>query len=105
MTNTAEMAAAVNSRVAYCYLFIAVAAVADYTPAARHAVKLKKSGESLSLTLEPTVDILATVALLGRGDTWWGGDRVAIIGEQVGVSRGGAKSLVDANRFPDGTEW
>ena len=39
-----------------------VAAVADYTPDAAHEQKLKKSGEPLTLTLKPTVDILATVA-------------------------------------------
>ncbi len=56
------MAAAVTARVGDCDAFIAVAAVADYTPAAPSERKLKKGGAPLTLTLEPTVDILATVA-------------------------------------------
>ena len=39
-----------------------MAAVADYAPIEARAVKLKKSEQPLTLTLEPTVDILATVA-------------------------------------------
>ena len=43
-------------------IFIGVAAVADYTPGPAREHKLKKSSEPLTLTLAPTVDILATVA-------------------------------------------
>jgi phosphopantothenoylcysteine decarboxylase/phosphopantothenate--cysteine ligase len=60
--SAAEMAAAVDSKVAACDIFIAVAAVADYTPVASHARKLKKGEQPLTLTLKPTVDILATIA-------------------------------------------
>jgi len=60
--SAAEMAAAVSERVGHADIFIAVAAVADYTPEKVHARKLKKSAEALKLTLKPTVDILATVA-------------------------------------------
>ncbi len=56
------MADAVLSRIDHTDVFIAVAAVADYTPEVAHAQKLKKSAEGLTLTLKPTVDILATVA-------------------------------------------
>jgi phosphopantothenoylcysteine decarboxylase/phosphopantothenate--cysteine ligase len=38
------------------------AAVADYRPAAPEAKKMKRSGGSLNLELEPTPDILADVA-------------------------------------------
>jgi len=62
VTSAAQMAEAVLSRVADCDVFIAVAAVADYTPEAPSEQKLKKSGDRLMLTLKPTVDILATVA-------------------------------------------
>jgi phosphopantothenoylcysteine decarboxylase / phosphopantothenate---cysteine ligase len=62
VTSAADMASEVDSRVAACDIFIAVAAVADYAPAESRAVKLKKSEQPLTLTLEPTVDILATVA-------------------------------------------
>ncbi len=57
-----DMAAAVDSAVKTCDVFIAVAAVADYTPVDAHATKLKKSAEPLTLALKPTVDILAAVA-------------------------------------------
>lgn len=43
-------------------VFIAAAAVADYRPAQRDGAKIKKSDQNLSLTLEPTADILAAVA-------------------------------------------
>ncbi len=57
-----QMASAVIARVPTCDLFIAVAAVADYTPASVSERKLKKSGAPLTIELKPTVDILATVA-------------------------------------------
>jgi phosphopantothenoylcysteine decarboxylase/phosphopantothenate--cysteine ligase len=62
VTSTAQMAEAVFARVADCDIFIAVAAAADYTPVEPRAQKIKKSGEILTITLKPTVDILATVA-------------------------------------------
>ena len=62
VTSTAQMAEAVFSRVADCDIFIAVAAAADYTPVEPRTQKIKKSGEALTITLKPTVDILATVA-------------------------------------------
>ena len=62
VTSAAQMAEAVLARVDRCDVFIAVAAVADYTPEAPSEQKLKKSGDRLTLTLKPTVDILATVA-------------------------------------------
>ena len=60
--SAAQMADAVMSRVAACDVFVGVAAVADYTPEHPQARKLKKSGDDLTLTLKPTVDILAAVA-------------------------------------------
>ncbi|MCC7040230.1 MAG: bifunctional phosphopantothenoylcysteine decarboxylase/phosphopantothenate--cysteine ligase CoaBC [Burkholderiales bacterium] len=66
VTSAAQMAEAVLARVAECDVFIAVAAVADYTPATVHEQKVKKSNDALSITLKPTVDILATVATLPR---------------------------------------
>jgi len=59
-----EMADAVLARVHDADVFVAVAAVADYTPAKVSERKIKKSGAPLTITLEPTVDILATVAAL-----------------------------------------
>jgi phosphopantothenoylcysteine decarboxylase/phosphopantothenate--cysteine ligase len=60
--SAADMAAAVEQRVATCDVFIAVAAVADYTPDTVSDRKLKKDRTPLTITLQPTVDILATVA-------------------------------------------
>ncbi len=60
--SAADMARAVDARVANADLFIGVAAVADYTPGAPQASKLKKTNGALTLTLEPTIDILARVA-------------------------------------------
>ncbi|HEY0081207.1 MAG TPA: bifunctional phosphopantothenoylcysteine decarboxylase/phosphopantothenate synthase, partial [Pyrinomonadaceae bacterium] len=57
-----EMLAAVRAEVKGATVFIGAAAVSDYRPATRAAQKLKKSGAALTLTLEPTPDILASVA-------------------------------------------
>src|SRR4030095_10230623 len=62
VTSAAQMAEAVLGRVDRADIFLAVAAVADYTPEAPSERKLKKSSSSQTLTLKPTVDILATVA-------------------------------------------
>jgi phosphopantothenoylcysteine decarboxylase/phosphopantothenate--cysteine ligase len=56
------MHAAVRAEVKNATVFIGAAAVSDYRPAQRAAQKIKKSGTSLTLTLEPTPDILAAVA-------------------------------------------
>jgi phosphopantothenoylcysteine decarboxylase/phosphopantothenate--cysteine ligase len=57
-----EMRSAVAREVEGTTVFIAAAAVSDYRPSTRAADKLKKTGETLTLTLEPTTDILAEVA-------------------------------------------
>jgi phosphopantothenoylcysteine decarboxylase/phosphopantothenate--cysteine ligase len=61
VTSAAQMAQAVLARIDAADVFIGVAAVADYTPERTHAQKVKKSSSDLTLTLGPTVDILATV--------------------------------------------
>jgi phosphopantothenoylcysteine decarboxylase / phosphopantothenate---cysteine ligase len=58
----AQMLDEVTQHVVTADLFFAVAAVADYTPAAPRSQKMKKQADALSLDLTPTVDILATVA-------------------------------------------
>ena len=57
-----DMAAAVDARVKTSDIFVAVAAVADYAPATVQTRKLKKSAQPLTLTMKPTVDILASIA-------------------------------------------
>jgi phosphopantothenoylcysteine decarboxylase/phosphopantothenate--cysteine ligase len=62
VASAAEMLAAVEARVAAADVFIAVAAVADYTPVVVAEQKIKKEGAPRSIELKPTVDILATIA-------------------------------------------
>ncbi len=57
-----QMHAAVSSETGRATIFIATAAVSDYRPATRAAQKIKKSDSALTLQLEPTPDILASVA-------------------------------------------
>jgi phosphopantothenoylcysteine decarboxylase / phosphopantothenate---cysteine ligase len=60
--SAAQMAEAVDAHLDGVDAFIAVAAVADYTPGAPAKAKIKKTGAPLAITLVPTVDILAKVA-------------------------------------------
>ena len=62
VVSAAEMTSAVEAHLAGVDAFVAVAAVADYTPVAPSARKIKKSGAPLTIALQPTVDILAMVA-------------------------------------------
>jgi phosphopantothenoylcysteine decarboxylase/phosphopantothenate--cysteine ligase len=62
VVSAAQMADAVLAQLARQDVFIAVAAVADYTPETIHEQKLKKSKDLLTLTLRPTTDILSVVA-------------------------------------------
>ncbi|HYY99416.1 MAG TPA: bifunctional phosphopantothenoylcysteine decarboxylase/phosphopantothenate--cysteine ligase CoaBC [Pyrinomonadaceae bacterium] len=64
--SAAEMRDAVAREVSGATVFIAAAAVADYRPAERAANKLKKTGEALTLALEPTRDILEEVSRTRR---------------------------------------
>ncbi|MDX5364535.1 MAG: bifunctional phosphopantothenoylcysteine decarboxylase/phosphopantothenate--cysteine ligase CoaBC [Pseudazoarcus pumilus] len=57
-----EMREAVLGALPGAHVFIGVAAVADYRPEAPEAHKIKKSGETRSVTLVPNPDILAEVA-------------------------------------------
>ena len=62
--SAADMHAAVMARAGDCDLFIATAAVADYTLAEPAEHKVKKQDGELTLVLKPTTDILAAVAAL-----------------------------------------
>ncbi|HEU4836194.1 MAG TPA: bifunctional phosphopantothenoylcysteine decarboxylase/phosphopantothenate--cysteine ligase CoaBC [Pyrinomonadaceae bacterium] len=57
-----EMLKAVASEAGKASVFIGAAAIADYRPAQRAAQKIKKSNESITLTLERTPDVLSQVA-------------------------------------------
>jgi phosphopantothenoylcysteine decarboxylase/phosphopantothenate--cysteine ligase len=60
---TEQMHRAVRERAAEANIVVMAAAVSDYRPAATHEQKMKRSDGGLTLTLEPTPDILAE---LGR---------------------------------------
>lgn len=62
VVSAADMLAACQPLFPDCNVFIAVAAVADYRPAATFAQKVKKDPGNLVLELVPTVDILKTLA-------------------------------------------
>jgi phosphopantothenoylcysteine decarboxylase/phosphopantothenate--cysteine ligase len=62
VTSAAQMAKAVDGSLRGVDAFVAVAAVADYTPAAPAAKKVKKTEAPLTIALKPTLDILANVA-------------------------------------------
>jgi phosphopantothenoylcysteine decarboxylase/phosphopantothenate--cysteine ligase len=57
-----EMDRAVMNRIGGATIAILAAAVADYRPVERHLEKIKKGSTPLSISLEPTADILAEVA-------------------------------------------
>jgi phosphopantothenoylcysteine decarboxylase / phosphopantothenate---cysteine ligase len=57
-----EMHRAVLDRVGTCSIAIFAAAVADYRPAEPSSHKIKRNKESTAIALEPTPDILASVA-------------------------------------------
>ena len=62
VTSAADMLAAVERNLAGVDIFIAIAAVADYTVANRSSTKHKKGNAPLHIEFAPTVDILAKVA-------------------------------------------
>lgn len=66
ITRADEMLAAVLRTVPGCDVFVMCAAVCDYRPRNVHPIKLKKTGQPVSLDLVPTPDILATVARPAR---------------------------------------
>ncbi len=62
VTTAAQMLEAAQAYAGSADVFIAVAAVADYRAATASARKMKKGTTTLLLELEPTTDILATIA-------------------------------------------
>lgn len=59
--SAAEMYDAVMDRLESATIVVMAAAVADYAPASRHATKMKKQGDTLTIELQPTRDILAEI--------------------------------------------
>ena len=67
VTSAEEMLAACRRRFDGCDVLVAVAAVADHRPVRRHAEKRPKEAIGSTLELEPTPDIVATLAA-DKGD-------------------------------------
>ena len=63
VTSAQDMLDAVNAEVATTDIFVSVAAVADYRVRQTSVHKIKKSDQPLTLELEPTVDVLASVSM------------------------------------------
>jgi phosphopantothenoylcysteine decarboxylase/phosphopantothenate--cysteine ligase len=87
-----EMHAAVTKDFAGCSIGIFAAAVADYRPVEKHAEKIKKSGASLTLQLESTVDILQEMAR-SKGDKFI----VGFAAETADVAQNARKKLAAKN--------
>jgi len=62
VTSGEEMLQACRKFFSKADIFIATAAVGDYAPAKREARKIKKNGKALKLALQPSADILQTLA-------------------------------------------
>ncbi|MBV8308714.1 MAG: bifunctional 4'-phosphopantothenoylcysteine decarboxylase/phosphopantothenoylcysteine synthetase, partial [Gammaproteobacteria bacterium] len=60
--SAADMLAAVLGELAGTDIFISTAAVADYRPVRATPQKIKKTSDTLELSMERTADVLATVA-------------------------------------------
>jgi phosphopantothenoylcysteine decarboxylase/phosphopantothenate--cysteine ligase len=67
VTSAAEMHEAATSLFPGMDVAVLCAAVADFTPSSPSAVKIKRGGEDLVLTLRPTRDIAAALGEMKRG--------------------------------------
>ncbi|MCU1579642.1 MAG: hypothetical protein JWP19_1846 [Rhodoglobus sp.] len=105
MANTGSSRAVGVGRV-----LIAVYAVLALGATARSVVQVATKFDAAPVAyllsgLAGLVYILATVALLGRGDAWYRVAWVTIAFEFVGVLTVGSLSLFDAALFPADTVW
>ncbi len=103
VTSAAQMAEAVLGRMDRTDIFIGVAAVADYAPETPSERKLKKSPAMLTLTLKPTVDILATVAARANAPFCVGfaAESHEVLGQAEEKRRRKKLPLLIANRVQD----
>lgn len=67
---TEEMLAACQDQFGQCVGLIAAAAPCDYRPVAVARSKIRKSGDTLSLDLVETPDIVASLGKVKRADQW-----------------------------------
>lgn len=105
MSNTGSSRAVGVGRV-----LIAVYAVLALGATARSVVQIATKFDTAPVAyllsgLAGLVYILATVALLGRGDAWYRVAWATIVFELLGVLTVGSLSLFDAALFPSDTVW
>jgi hypothetical protein len=91
-------------------VLIAVYAVLALAATARSFVQIVRSFDEAPVAyalsaLAAVVYILATIALIGRGATWYRVAWVTIAFELLGVLTVGVLSLVDPELFPADTVW
>ena len=91
-------------------VLIAVYAILALAATARSAYQIAAKFDAAPVAyllsgLAGVVYILATVALLKRGDTWYRIAWITIVFELVGVLTVGTLSLVDSELFPANTVW
>jgi phosphopantothenoylcysteine decarboxylase/phosphopantothenate--cysteine ligase len=87
-----EMHRAVAEKFPECSIAIFAAAVADYRPVAKSEQKIKRDKEPATLSLQPTTDILASMAK-NKGDRLI----VGFAAETQGVAENARKKLVAKN--------
>ena len=87
-----QMHEAVTKEFAGCSIAVFAAAVADYRPAEKHAEKIKKTEGSLTVRLEPTVDILQEMAS-AKGDKFI----VGFAAETTDVAQNARKKMAAKN--------
>jgi phosphopantothenoylcysteine decarboxylase/phosphopantothenate--cysteine ligase len=87
-----QMHEAVTKEFAGCSIGIFAAAVADYRPAEKHDEKMKKTDGSLTVQLEPTVDILQEIASQ-KGDKFI----VGFAAETIDVGQNARKKMAAKN--------
>jgi phosphopantothenoylcysteine decarboxylase/phosphopantothenate--cysteine ligase len=87
-----EMHRAVLDKVANCSIAIFAAAVSDYRPVEPNGQKIKRNSDSFTLSLEPTPDILASVAR-GKGERFV----VGFAAETDHVAENARKKLASKN--------
>ncbi len=96
----AQMFEAVKKRFNKCDCLIMAAAVADYTPAQPAKSKIKKTGESLTIKLKPTTDILKWAGKHKTGARGTGHGARIVVGfalEDKNLRRNAEKKLKEKN--------
>jgi phosphopantothenoylcysteine decarboxylase/phosphopantothenate--cysteine ligase len=90
VTTAAEMNEVVAQHIGRMDIAVFVAAVADYTPVTTASQKIKKDGDSMTIELVKTPDILGSA----RGSFGFGGTLVGFAAETENLEQNARKKLV-----------